>query len=162
LRLPPLTGSYGATWDTNNTTATNLQPNWNTPLMWMLPYIEDDNLFRYAQHPADPGDGAQAGNASWLPWGDGTFQRPVKTFICPSDPSMPEDGIGHDGNQGYVDWGYWHFDPVGLSSYACNAQVFGKCHQGPPGDPLNGWLEDWQSQKRIPGDFQDGTAQTVL
>src|SRR5262249_11408727 len=78
-------------------------------------------------------------------------------------PSMPDDTLGHGTDQGATGWGDWHFDPIGLSSYACNAQVFGKCHQSSdPTDPYNGWLEDWQGQKRIPGDFQDGTSQTVL
>ena len=169
-KLPPLTGPYASgTFWTNDTTDPNQGngPCWNTPFYWMLPFIEQDNLYRTAAIPANyGGSGNEQGYAAWVNVTNGdpasAWRQPIKTYQCPSDPSMPSDGVGIDvymitGNANDTG-GPWIDGPVGLTSYAANAQVFGKVETG----AFAGYLSDWQGQARIPGDFQDGTSQTIL
>ena len=46
-------------------------------------------------------------------------------------------------------------DTPSLTSYAANAQVFGRCD-------ANGNLLDWNGQSSIPRSFADGTSNTIL
>src|SRR5262245_56715736 len=83
------------------------------PFFHLLPYLEQGPLYNnslvsgggfsnvYAALPAAFG-------------GKDTQAAPIKTFICPSDPSAPTSGVGQD-DLG-ISWG--------VSSYAFNGQVF--------------------------------------
>src|SRR5262249_26738262 len=49
----------------------------------------------------------------------------------------------------------WEYNPQGLTSYACNAQVFSKVD-------ANGFTQDLTALARIPASFQDGTSNTII
>jgi prepilin-type N-terminal cleavage/methylation domain-containing protein len=110
----------------------------------LLPYIEQGTLYNnslvsgggftnvYAALPAAFG-------------GKDTQAEPIKTFVCPSDPSAPAHGVGQD------DLGI----PWGVSSYAFNGQVFCRVDS-------NGNYQDTDAYSRIPANFQDGTSNTIL
>src|SRR5436190_1815219 len=68
------------------------------------------------------------------------YSQPVKTFLCPSDPSVGPDGV-------VTINGY----PFGASSYAPNAMVIGDRVAMNP-----------QGKARIPADIPDGTSNTIL
>ncbi len=111
-------------------------------LYHLLPFIEQDNVYKQAYGNTNPPP------QNWAGWGGGLHAVPIKTFICPSDPSMPGTGVTPSGWAG--------------SSYAANTQVFattdalGRVSNQPPGD---WWC--WGAA-RIPATFQDGTTNTIL
>jgi prepilin-type N-terminal cleavage/methylation domain-containing protein/prepilin-type processing-associated H-X9-DG protein len=121
-RLPPGIGFYP-----------DKSYNYGTGLFFILPYVEQDNL--YAQ--------SNVGRFSFVGYND-VFTQPVKTFLCPSDRTAG-DGVAHD-NTGQA-WGG--------SSFALNAQVFADVYS-------NGELRLPQGSPRIPTTFQDGTSNTIL
>jgi len=102
----------------------------------LLPYIEQDNLYKNFQ--------VLNGNAAIFDvWGGNGHAKFVKTYQCPSDPSVPSSGI--DPRTGW-----------GNGTYACNALVFAN------NNGIAGQLTDWWGAARIPATFQDGTSQTLL
>jgi prepilin-type N-terminal cleavage/methylation domain-containing protein len=89
----------------------------------ILPYVEQDNLFK-VMAPTDRGEVL--------------LNQPMPPiFTCPSDPSVGPGGTW-PGNA-----------PIGLSSYASNAQALGDQWNGGP-------------FARIPASFPDGTSNTVV
>jgi type II secretory pathway pseudopilin PulG len=88
-KLPPVLGTYP---DKKSS---------GTVFFHILPYIEQDNLYKSA---AD-GDG---GSSVWV---NGVSRAIIKTYICPSDPSAPAPLV-------YEGW-------LATSNYAANFQVFG-------------------------------------
>jgi len=154
-KLPPLCGPYpsGTLWknDTNDPALSNGPP-WNTTFFWLLPFIEQDNLYKNSYGSAAPGCGAEAGYQAWT---NGVEGKPVKTYICPTDPGGSQNPTTNVslGNQG---WTSWEWETIGLSSYAANAQVFANTDS-------TGWMNqqtDWQG-KRGMGQFPDGTSNTI-
>jgi prepilin-type N-terminal cleavage/methylation domain-containing protein len=154
-KLPPLTGPYpsGTFWvNDNGNPAQGNGPTWNTPFFWMLPFIEQNNIYSNATVTgATSGCCAnEAGYASWaaIPnFPNGAATVSIKTYQCPSDP-------GNTGTANVAletDWD----STMGLCSYAANGQVFARVD-------LLGQMIDWQGQPRIPGTFQDGTSNTIL
>ncbi len=87
---------------------------------FLLPYMEQDNVFRIT-----------TGNSY-------TSAAVIKTFLSPSDPTMPAGGKTWSNR--------------GATSYAPNWYAFG-----------GGWGEDWQvgGKARIPASFPDGTSLTI-
>jgi prepilin-type N-terminal cleavage/methylation domain-containing protein/prepilin-type processing-associated H-X9-DG protein len=77
-------------------------------------------------------------------WEKNTYEKAVKTFLCPSDPTVGPDGLVQD-NQGRT-WG--------ASCYAGNAQVF--CRVRP-----DGTLEDPEGTMRLT-DVVDGLSNTII
>jgi prepilin-type N-terminal cleavage/methylation domain-containing protein len=74
----------------------------------LLPHLEQDNLFTSSLDPVPfPGGSTLA----YYPGNKDVYSRPVKVFLCPSDPSV---GPGTADIQGHT---------FGLSSYAPNALV---------------------------------------
>jgi prepilin-type N-terminal cleavage/methylation domain-containing protein/prepilin-type processing-associated H-X9-DG protein len=157
-KLPPLCGPYptGTLWK-NDTTDPKLSngPPWNTTFFWILPYIEQDNLYRNSYNPnPSPGCGAEAG---YQAWSNGVSQKPIKTYVCPTDPGASQNPISNVslGNQG---WTSWEFETSGLSSYAANAQVFAVTD-------ATGWMNqqtDWQGKRAVGNGFPDGTSNTIM
>jgi prepilin-type N-terminal cleavage/methylation domain-containing protein/prepilin-type processing-associated H-X9-DG protein len=129
--LPPL--------NTPNPLSTDAIPLGNPIHFLLLPYIEEDNLYKSA---AVPGGFAVSANK--------VDQTVVKTYMCPSDPSAP-DGILQDAAT--VGLG----TPLAKTNYGANAQVFATS-EGPPsytctGTPGHGSLSNT---------FQDGTSNTSI
>jgi prepilin-type N-terminal cleavage/methylation domain-containing protein/prepilin-type processing-associated H-X9-DG protein len=105
----------------------------------LLPYVEQDNLYKAAAVP-----GGFAVNANKVD------QTVVKTYVCPSDPSSPDGMLPDAVNVGL-------FTPVAKTNYGANAQVFATC-----GGPPNYTCTGTPGQPRIQSTFQDGTSNTIL
>jgi hypothetical protein len=102
----------------------------------LLPYIEQDNLYKSSA--------SVVGNVTvYYPWNNNVWQSPVKTYLCPSDPSATSNGQA----SGVTPWA--------AGCYAYNYQVFGTVD-------VNGNNTNWQAAPRIPATFQDGTSNTIL
>jgi len=125
-----------------NTSVAN-DPNWGasyipshfgTYMYWLLPYVEQNNIYNNAQVAAG------GGSNSWK------LQHVVKTFQSPGDPTMPASGQL---------WccGYGVGSGRGALSYGVNWHVVG-----------GGWDEDWQMAGigSIPRSYPDGTSNTIL
>ncbi len=117
----------------------------------LLPYIEQGNLYKSSLANI-PGIGAV-----YYPGDNNVYSQPVKTFLCPSDPSFPPEGQITDTT---------HFGGsfvFGACSYAFNSLIF--CKSGifftTPPTP-NGQGFDPQGAPRIPTDIPDGTSSTIL
>jgi prepilin-type N-terminal cleavage/methylation domain-containing protein len=118
---------------------------------FVLPYIEQDNLYK-----SSLGVIAQLGMApGYYPGNNQVYAKPIKTFICPSDPSIPATGTVTSVLTG-VTWG--------ASTYAFNSLIFsgqnGINFTNPP--TPNGMGYDPQGSARIPASFTDGTSNTLL
>jgi prepilin-type N-terminal cleavage/methylation domain-containing protein len=126
--LPPVIGYYPPAREP-----------FGTYFFHLLPHLEQDNLYRRAlgSVPFPPPDGPTvvhfAGN-------NNVYSQPVKTFLCPSDPSVGPDSV-------VMINGF----PFGASSYAANAMVI-----------ADGSASSPQGKARIPADIQDGTSNTIL
>jgi len=131
--LPPVYGSYPQGND----------PNWGAPYnpshfgtigYWLLPYIEEDTVYKDWEVN---GNGGHNGNSWWISY-------PIKTYQAPGDPSMPSNGqTWCCGQAGFG---------RGATSYAANWHVF-----------RGGWGEDWQfggisKIQNVP----DGTSNTIF
>jgi hypothetical protein len=136
-RMPPAGGGF-----TEDFGLDNFYPGAVGTIMFhLLPYIEQDTLYKSTYN----NDSGQYGY--YPPYND-KYQVPIKTFVCPSDPSVGDDGIVFDDATP-------DFNPWGACSYACNGQVF--CNVDG-----RGVFEDPQAHPSIPKTFQDGTSNTIL
>jgi len=119
--FPPASGAFG------------------TCFFHLLPFIEQDNLYRRAlgSVPFPPPDGPTVVH---FPGNNSVYSQPVKTFLCPSDPSVGPDSV--------VTINGFSF---GASSYAPNAMVIADRFAVSP-----------QGMARIDTDIPDGTSNTIL
>jgi len=108
-------------------------PSWSPFFYTLLPYIEQQNVYTRAF-------GTGAG------WGGGNATQIVKTYLCPSDPTLSQ-GIC-TGSQNSNGWAG--------SSYAPNYYMFGSAN---PYDNVQGAYQN-QSQYNI-GNIPDGTSNTI-
>jgi prepilin-type N-terminal cleavage/methylation domain-containing protein len=119
---------------------------------WILPYMEQDAVFRSAANATGIID---SGNVSK------TFH--IATFICPSDPSYSSSGNSPN------NWA--------LASYACNALAFSEFKYDTPGNYLTAYVHgplmtsgNYNTKlfpistggKKIPTDYPDGTSNTIF
>ena len=148
-RLPPQAATFGGAF--------------YAPLFFhLLPFKEQDNVYKMATWLDFRGAVGQAApnpastvnvNAIWPTWssvnrGDNTWLRQtrIKTYQCPSDPSL----------NNALDWG------PGDASYAGNFLVFGGV-QNVTTAPSTANLETvWDGRAAIPRTFSDGTSNTIL
>jgi prepilin-type N-terminal cleavage/methylation domain-containing protein len=126
--LPPVIGYYPPAREA-----------FGTYFFHLLPHLEQQNLYRRAlgSVPFPPPDGPTVVH---FPGNNNVYSQPVKTFLCPSDPSVGPDSV-------VTINGF----PFGASSYAPNAMVISQRFAINP-----------QGKARIPGDIQDGTSNTIL
>jgi len=124
-KLPP-----GLGWFPN----TKAPGAYGTILFHLLPNLEQDNLYK-----------SSYAGGTYFAGTNQVFSSPVRTFLCPSDPSVGTNGAVSDPDG--IPWG--------ASSYACNVQAF--CNVNG-----NGTLHDPQAYARIPANFPDGTSNTIL
>jgi prepilin-type N-terminal cleavage/methylation domain-containing protein/prepilin-type processing-associated H-X9-DG protein len=103
--------------------------------MWMLAFIEQDNVFKLQDPLKNAG---------------GQGDKVIKTYVCPSDPSIA-NGRSQVG-------GYQDQKTFAAASYGANYNVFG-----------DGWSTEttWnpggvKGYTRIPGSFPDGLSNTVF
>src|SRR3954468_20993970 len=105
----------------------------------LLPYVGQDNLSRSAWGPL-PFPPPPGTTAAYYPGNNGAYSKPVKVFLCPSDPSVGPGGTVLVGGETF-----------GASSYAPNGLVSGA---GPPSPGPQG---------RTAFDaITDGTSNTIL
>jgi hypothetical protein len=145
--LPPAFGYFpsGSQW-------------YGNPMQFLLPYVEQQALYTQSTTP-NPPSGPSA--VSWDSPND-EFSYPIKTYICPSDPSVSD--------QGNVPEDPGH-KPAGASSYASNALTFGQCVVTSQ-NPLTVTLQQPVSQAgsppasiyyaKIPAGMPDGLSNTIL
>jgi prepilin-type N-terminal cleavage/methylation domain-containing protein len=117
-RLPTVAGPFPTETSNGYNPAVNGQQGVGTPLNFLLPFLEQQNLYSEVLQFI-PGNGAPMG------WDDNfnTYSIPVKAYICPVDPSV---GPGNTCPQ----------NPGGppfaaATSYAANGLVFGGCTFAP-------------------------------
>jgi prepilin-type N-terminal cleavage/methylation domain-containing protein len=105
----------------------------------LLPYLEQQNLYQRAFD----------GKNYDLTFGD-IHSRPVKVYLCPSDPSVGADGTVTDDQLTP-----FAANPWGTGCYAFNVQVFSTTQ--PDGSLVDPW-----GAARISASFPDGTSNTIL
>jgi len=133
--VPPVAAPDGWTPTTLAGTAYNGAP--YTFFTWLLPHIEQDAIFRASTRgPAPPG--AYCG---------GQYMRPVKTYLCPSDPSV-SNGLSQTTSGGASGFA--------VSCYGANYLVFG--------DPTatGGDYYAVQGKASFPKSIPDGMSNTVI
>jgi prepilin-type N-terminal cleavage/methylation domain-containing protein len=142
--LPPLFGNHPSmNWvgihDSGGT------GNWGPLQFLLLPYIEQDNLYKTTRIPYGAGGYYDWANPSASP----AYSHVLKVYVNPSDPSASAD------NQ---------YQGIATTGYAANAQVFGQVRPNGSlinyGNPTaNGGLDPVAS---IPKTFADGTSNTIV
>jgi len=141
-KLPPSgTGCFPHDANSENWNVNNDPSHFGTLQYFLLPYIEQDNVYKSPQVNGSPGSNYYAGNPGVPPTNPTTSQYPgghqanswwidrggtIKTYQAPGDPSLPGSGQT------------WSTADAGLgrgaTSYAANWHVF-----------RGGWGEDWQT-----------------
>ncbi len=148
-QMPPQFGWY-TNWGSGG---------FGTLFFHLLPFIEQQNLYNrsyitggatiynpegYGQTAGTPG----TYDSRIYPNIIGSYS--VKTYVCPSDPS--------------VDWARSKCGWTSIGSYAGNIQVFGL--GSPPGyttsNNTNVIKSYWMGSPRMPASFPDGTSNTIL
>jgi prepilin-type N-terminal cleavage/methylation domain-containing protein/prepilin-type processing-associated H-X9-DG protein len=99
----------------------------------LLPFIEQDNLYK-----------SSLSGGIYHTANNGVYARPVRTYVCPSDPSVESGGVVRL-NSGAV-WG--------AGSYAANVLIDCATDQ-------NGNFFDVYGSFRIPTSCPDGTSNTI-
>jgi hypothetical protein len=118
-----------------------------TILYWMLPYLEESAVFEQGQR-----DEQLAVTAYPV---TGVAAMPIRTFLCPSDPTD-----AYASGTAQSSWG--NSDGWAVSCYAANYLVFGKPKAGVTTGSLS------QTQVRTEGEasysktFIDGTSNTIM
>jgi prepilin-type N-terminal cleavage/methylation domain-containing protein len=140
-KLPTTTGCFPQTGNGTVWELDSLPSRFGTMQYFLLPYIEQDNLYKAPWVSPRDGNGG-GGSQSWRTKDTGALGQPalaaLKIYYAPNDPSLKGDAIA--------------WDRGGAASYAANWHAFG-----------GGWDEDWQvgGKARIPGTFPDGTSNTI-
>jgi len=137
--LAPSQGCFPLSANGTNWGAPVLPSHFGTQQYFLLPYIEQQQMYMSPAINGGPGDPDNAGGMhqpnSW--W---AYNMVVSTYIAPNDPSVPANGIAP----------MWN--PRSSTSYASNWHAM-----------RGGWDEDWQVGGRmvIPRSFPDGTSNSI-
>ena len=130
-KLPTSTGCFPNTGNGTDWNQANTPARFGTQQYFLLPFLEQDNIFKHAQLATY--SGTQSWHTKDIPNGG-----PQKVFVAPHDPSVAADGIA--------------WDRGGAASYASNWHAFG-------GGWDEDWQIGGKA--RIPASFQDGTSNTI-
>ncbi len=140
-RMPPLYGGSNGTTVVNSTNSPNV---WGSTHVFLLPYIEQENLYKALGGSSEPPVYDATTNAG------PAITRVVTTFMCPGDSSMT-DGIVIGGT-------------YGGTSYAANAQVFALLSD----ETINGGAMfpssnvDFTDRGIKHQDMKDGSSNTII
>ncbi len=146
--LPPALGWFPGTAPASNA-------GWGGAFFHLLPYIEQDNLYKSAATTGPDPLGENPG--ANLPYYSGAAgvgtpsfvgARTIKTFLCPSDPTVP-GGTYTD----VIDNYQW-----APGCYAGNFVVFAVL----PNPVQFDTVTNWQGASSIPASFPDGASSTIL
>jgi prepilin-type N-terminal cleavage/methylation domain-containing protein len=140
--FPPLNGPFTqpppAAGQPNN-------PPWANPLFYILPFIEQNTFYTSCYDPNVDGNNSSNGYRPWL-----NRWYPIPTYICPSDPTIPANGLGSN-----IQLASWQDNPS-LTTYACNAQVFAAV------DVNFNVTDTWSWRSKMPASIPDGTSNTIM
>ena len=118
-----------------------------TVFYWLLPYMEESAVFD---------DGKRIGQMyiynSAGPSLDGPAGRPIRSFLCPSEPT---DAF----SSGLCQSTYGGSGPFAVSCYAANYLVFGNPDAGT--NSINDYVVRSEGQTKMK-DFLDGTSKTIV
>jgi len=126
-KLPPSIGLY----PTQTPAANNGD---GGALFFILPFIEQDNVYKSGLTGSDGRNGGLPAYQQWGPVGNAK----VKTFVCPSDPTNPQRSAERS------NWGQG-----AMSSYGVNGQIFRQTYWGNSFTPY-------------PAGITDGTSNTIM
>jgi prepilin-type N-terminal cleavage/methylation domain-containing protein len=167
-KLPPLLGPYPTGVLGQSASGQTYGPPWGNPLYYLLPFVEADTLYKSSYlNGVDPAFKTDPGYEPYLyNQATQTFViltgNTLKLFLCPGDPSAPNDGLGS------LTLGATPQSPqptfytnVGLTSYAANAQVFAKCDPNYQSATAFQFIS-YNGKTRIPQDITDGASNTIL
>ncbi|MFO0926706.1 MAG: DUF1559 domain-containing protein [Gemmataceae bacterium] len=159
---------YPTTLDPNATNVTDpgvpCGPNW---AVLLLPYIEQDNLFKsgnVAGYRANNGDYSIAATANWLTVRSAT----IKTYQCPSDASTSQYNGSYNGAPLNVGaWGRGNYaavaNPAGNWDNGGNAIWGGKSKTfDPGGGNISGQAVMGANYGAVLPNISDGTSNTVM
>ena len=110
-----------------------------TVFTWLLPFIEEEQLFRTSNRNVNT-------TVSAAPGAGKVYSVPMTSFMCPSD-STNEGGLSLTTNGGADRWA--------VGNYAANYNVFGNPTASTPTARAEG-------RARIPTTFADGTSKVVM
>jgi len=119
-------------------------PPWGNVHYFILPFMEQTDFYNSTYDPNVDGNNSSNGYRPWI-----GYWKAMKIYICPSDPSIPANGIGS--NIVVAGW----YDNPSLTSYSSNAQVFADTDS-------NGNITNWNGASRMPASIPDGTANTIM
>jgi prepilin-type N-terminal cleavage/methylation domain-containing protein len=108
------------------------------PTVWILPFIEQGNLFTQIQ--------AAGTSSSW----NGGSPVAISTFVCPSDATLKPAPSAVGSTVG------------SFGSYAANGQVFGTVTTTVANGIPTCSKFSWSGATHIPGDIPDGTSNTIF
>jgi hypothetical protein len=101
---------------------------WGGHFFHLLPYLEQDNLYRDALGPVALPTGTVT---IYCPINNEVYSRPLRILVCPSDPSVGPSGVvSVDG----ISWG--------ASCYATNGQVIAPISHNPQGKTRFAYITD--------------------
>jgi prepilin-type N-terminal cleavage/methylation domain-containing protein len=120
--FPPAYGAYPQATNNIPWSVPYVPSKFGTGQYFLLPYLEQGNVYNSREVGFDPNTGSPHQSNSW--WID--IGGKIKTFQAPGDPSIPSSGaLWATGGAG---------QPRGATSYALNWHVY-----------RGGWGEDWQT-----------------
>ena len=129
-KMPPSIGSFPAALGNN---ARGGQYSFGGTFFYLLPFIEQQNMYNWCQNPNstgyDPEQGVGPQSVGGCPWNGSAGSQTPKVYVCPSDPTYNPSS-----------WG-------GLGSYAMNGMIF---------------QADWVGYSNFPSSISDGTSQTIF
>jgi prepilin-type N-terminal cleavage/methylation domain-containing protein len=132
---------------------------YGNPFFMLLPFIEQDNLYKQSVRTAPFTHLSASYNYNVST--NATARQVIKTYICPSDPSVPGDYMITNPSVGII-------QPFAVTSFAFNYQVFG--YTGVVYNAANnemvggtgGYSDGYAGNAKIPATFLDGTSNTIL